>query len=218
MKDYFVKHFSSETTEKDPIELEEAPEFVSKLQLITVDTIKKGPPDIGEIQSVIKKLKNGKATNDLPTEMLKYAITSEALMLEMENLFTTIWQSHRIPTSWGHSKLVALWKGASKGSIKDPKAYRGLQVGSSLCKILMIIIIDRLRLWYDEQLLEQQQGFRAGRGTADGTYVTKRLQQITDKMRKPLFVLFVDLSAAFDHVERQWLFPDRGRYNSFPTN
>ena len=32
------------------------------------------------------------------------------------------------------------------------------------------------------------------------------MQQIARKMNKPIFTLFVDLSAAFDHVERRWMF------------
>ena len=41
---------------------------------------------------------------------------------------------------------------------KDPKAYRGLQVGGTLCKILIIIIINRMSCWYEQQLTDQQQG------------------------------------------------------------
>ena len=74
--------------------------------------------------------------------------------------------------------------GAAKGSAKDPSTYRGLQIGSSLCKIMVIIILNRLKEWYDNQLLDQQQGFRRGRGTADGIYVTKRIQQISEKNAK----------------------------------
>ena len=59
---------------------------------------------------------------------------------------------------------------------------------------------------YDSQLLDQQQGFRTGRGTTDGIFIAKRVQQITDKMKKPVFLLFVDLTVAFDHDEREWLF------------
>ena len=69
-----------------------------------------------------------------------------------------------------------------------------------------MLIINRLKLWYDEQLLDQQQGFRSGRGTTDGIFILKSIQQITDKMKKPTYLLFVDLTAAFDHVERDWLF------------
>jgi hypothetical protein len=111
-----------------------------------------------------------------------------------------------IPSSWSHSKLVTLWKGPSKGKIDDPKTYRGLQIGSTLCKILIMIIIGRIKTWYESQLLEQQQGFCAKHGTSDGIFIVKSIQQITSKMKKPTFALFVDLSAAFDHVERSWMF------------
>ena len=68
----------------------------------------------------------------------------------------------------------------------------------------MMLIINRLK-WYDKQLLDQQQGFRCERGTTDGIFITKSIQQITNKMKKPTYLLFVDLTAAFDHVERSWL-------------
>ena len=53
---------------------------------------------------------------------------------------------------------------------------------------------------------DQQQGFRTGRGTTDGLYHLKRMHQVTASMKKQTPVLFVDLTAAFDHVHRQWLF------------
>ena len=111
-----------------------------------------------------------------------------------------------IPNDWGHSKLVALWKGPSKGKSNDPSSYRGLQIGSTFCKIMVMIIINRWRSWYEEQLMDQQQGFRRARGTTDGIFIVKRVQQITEKMKKPVYALFVDLSAAFDHVRRKWMF------------
>ena len=108
-----------------------------------------------------------------------------------------------IPKDWVH--LVTLWKGAEKGKADDPKTYRATQIGSSLCKILVIIIINRLREWYENQLVDQQQGLRSVRGTTDGIFVAKRVQQITDKMKMPTPILFVDVTAAFDHEERNWL-------------
>ena len=164
------------------------------------------PPDKNEVLSTIKSMKNGKAANDVPIEYIKCATECAEFMDEMVNLYKTVWQTNTIPRNWGHSKLVTIWKGASKGSIKDPKAYRGLQIGSSLCKIMIVIIINRLKQWYENHLLDQQQGFRSSRGTTDGIYIAKKIHQITDKMKKPTFLLFVDLSAAFDHINRKWLF------------
>ena len=34
----------------------------------------------------------------------------------------------------------------------------------------------------------------------------KRVQQITDRKKQPLYLLFVDLTAAYDHIPRSWLF------------
>ena len=81
---------------------------------------------------------------------------------------------------------------------------------------MVIIILNILKDWYDEQLLDQQQGLRRERGTADDKLVTKRIQQISDKIQKPVFLLFVDMSAAFDHNERKWLF--QSIYQRFPLD
>ena len=78
--------------------------------------------------------------------------------------------------------------------------YRGLLIGSTFCKILVVIIFKQLSQWYESQLLEQQNGFRSGRGTTDGIYL-KRVQQISKSRNKQVFVLFVDLTSAFDHVD-----------------
>jgi hypothetical protein len=96
--------------------------------------------------------------------------------------------------------------GAAKGSIENPEAYRALQIGSSLCKILVITIINRIKIWYDKQLLDQQLGFRSGRGTTDGLYRIKRVQQIGRRRRNQVFAIFVDLTAAFIDLNSHFRF------------
>ena len=58
----------------------------------------------------------------------------------------------------------------------------------------------------EKQLQDQQQGFRRGRGTADGIFILKQIQQIRHQLNKQTYTLFVDLTAAFDHVDRGWMF------------
>ena len=79
-------------------------------------------PTKDEIRSTLLNLKNGKVSNDLPAETFKYAATSDRLLTEIENLLSDIWNTNTntVSTSRGHSKLIALWKGASKGSATDP--------------------------------------------------------------------------------------------------
>ena len=47
---------------------------------------------------------------------------------------------------------------------------------------------------------------RAFAAVAAPQRVVKRLQQISHSTKKPIYSLFVDLSAAFDHINRDWLF------------
>ena len=70
----------------------------------------------------------------------------------------------------------------------------------------MNIILSRLQPWYEAQLTDEQNGFRTNRGTTDAIYTVKRVQQITNRKKQPLYLLFVDLTAAFDHVPRHWMF------------
>jgi hypothetical protein len=187
---------------EDPVDFTQAPD----LQEVLTNEIKTGPPDREEIVATIKKLKNGKAANDIPADYIKCALSCDSMLTEMVKMYEKVWETNEIPTKWGHSKLISLWKGASKGSIEDPEAYRALQIGSSFCKIMVVIILNRLNTWYDQQLLDQQQGFRSGRGIVDAIYRIKRVHQITNRMKVPVHTLFIDLSAAFDHVDRKLLF------------
>ena len=75
-----------------------------------------------------------------------------------------------------------------------------------MCKLLVTLILSRISKWYNSQLADKQQGFRAGRGTTDGIFVVKRIQQICQASNRKVYALFVDLSDAFDHVNRNWMF------------
>ena len=132
----------------------------------------------------------------------QYAIDSDEVIEEMYKLYCLVWLTKQIPTKWRHYKLVTIWKGASKGKIDDPAAYRGIQ----FCNALVVMILERTRTWCEEQLLDNQQGLRSSRGTSDAIYIVKRIQKIGHLSKKPVCLLFVDLSAAFYHVNRKWLF------------
>ena len=205
LKKHFQKHFNKDAISEEPPEITNA-EFIRILQQIPKDTVNTEAPETTEILSSIKELKLGKSATDIPTDYIKVASENMQFVEEMARLYQTIWKTCQIPKAWGHSKLVAIWKGASKGRSEDPNAYRALQIGSSLCKLLIVIIVKRLKVWYELQLLEQQQGFRSGRGTTDGIYIIKRIHQISDQMKRPVYTLFIDLTAAFDHVPRKWMF------------
>ena len=203
---HFKAHFNPTDQSKTstPEELDQnLPNFVKELQNISRSvSINDQPPKIDEIQKRLSELKMNKASNDIDPDLLKRF--EHPVMLDVIHRMTTnLWGKMDIPDAWGNSHLKTLWKG--KGSKKDPKKHRGLSIGSTVCKLIINIILGRLRPWY-ETLTDEQNGFRKDRGTTDGIYTIKRVQRITDKKKQPLFLLFVDLTAAFDHISRKWLF------------
>ena len=112
--------------------------------------MKSGPPDMQELLAVIRKLKNGKSSNDTPIAFIKHALNSNKFAYELLKLYQSVWTTKVIPKEWDHSKLVTIWKGPGKGKQDDPSTYRGLQVGSSFCKIMVSVIIGRINEWYDK--------------------------------------------------------------------
>ena len=54
-------------------------------------------------------------------------------------------------------------------------------------------------------LPEQQSGFRPNRSTTDMMFVIHRLQELARKNRIPLYVCFIDLTKAYDSVDRTLL-------------
>lgn len=206
LKEFFTEHFALKTQSEIPKELKFPPRFQQQIVSDTSNQLNFDPPGRDEIAKILKKLKAGKAASDIPPSFIKCAADSNEVMSEIVKLYRLVWETKEVPEKWGMSKLVAIWKGTSKGKATDPKAYRALQIGSTLCKILVLIILERLRKWYDDNLLDQQQGFRPNRGTTDGIFLVKRLQQIANKTTQPIYAIFVDLTAAFDHVNRDWLF------------
>ena len=205
LKEFFREHFNKNLDFEIPMEVENA-QFINVLKEIPNSLIDSSPPEAEEVLKTIKSLKQGKSAVDVPTEYIKVAIENKKFLNEIVQLYQTVWKTKSIPKQWGHSKLVAIWKGAAKGSVTDEKAYRGLQIGSSLCKILIVIIIKRIQKWYELQLTDEQQGFRRGRGTTDGIYIAKRIQQLSYQKKNPIYALFIDLTAAFDHIPRRVMF------------
>ena len=161
LKENLNAHFKIRSEFVDSVELKDATSFIRQLQDINNTEINTTPPDKEELRPSVKPLRNGKPANDLPFAYVKHATQCKEFTHEVMKLFETIWRTNKI-----HSKLVALWKGPSKGKQIYTKSYQGLQIGSSLNKMLLFLIISRLKNWYEKQIMEQQKGFRCGRGTA----------------------------------------------------
>ena len=204
ISNHFQQHFSPDhSLLPTPQELIDTPDFIKVLQNTSIH-INEEPPSRTEIIDAINQLNNGKSTLDIEAEIIKLGNAIPELISTLEGYFKQIWTKKEIPDKWKITRITPIWK--KKGSATDPSKYRGISIESTLSKVGINIILKRLSCFYDDQLLRTQFGFRRGVGCNDGIYMVKQVQEVAIKSQRKLYICFVDLTAAFDHVNRKFLF------------
>ena len=117
-------------------------------------------------------------------------------------LLNVCMQEGRIPKEWRMDLIVVpIWK--RKGDVHDPGKYRGITLLSQVLKLLEMVLDARIRRRVEGGFGEEQQGFRKGRGTADGMYVLRQMVEHRLEVQGSMALGFVDLEKAFDTVPRE---------------
>ena len=114
-------------------------------------------------------------------------------------LISQVWTSIA-PKTWKTSRLQPVYK--NKGSQTDPAMHRALMVNSTISKVLVTCLLDRLRYFYENIILHSQFGFRVDKSTTDAIYVAR---QLILKVPGQIYGCFIDLTAAYDHIDREIL-------------
>ena len=200
LKAHFEQHFA----ERDPPlplppELAEPENFPYLLDEQV--EINQEAPNEEETREVLRTFKNNKSggTDQLKTEGLKYN-SSQRLVDAIVLLLTLIWTLIVIPTMWLHASINCLYK---KGPMDEAKNYRGISIGANMSRILAKLITNRFKHAYETNISEAQFGFRQNRSTADGMFIVKT---VVEKYGGMLVATYIDLTAAYDHVPRDFLF------------
>ena len=76
-----------------------------------------------------------------------------------KEMLADIWQNIVIHGYWRNLIITAAHK---KGSKTNPQSYKEGGIGSTMLKLCMTIIIERIRPWYHQQLQESQYVFDNG--------------------------------------------------------
>ena len=105
-----------------------------------------------------------------------------------------------VPQAWKDASIVPIYK---KGDRTDCGNYRGISLLSTACKIFARILLNRLSTHITpEVVLETQYGFRGNRSTVNMIFCLRQLQEKCIGQDRPLYMVFVDFSKAFDTVGR----------------
>ena len=115
-----------------------------------------------------------------------------------------IWVGADIPSSWRDALLVTIYK--NKGDRAVCSNSRGIALLGTAGKALARILLRRLVASVSESLMpETQCGFRSGRSTVDMIFAARQLMEKIREQHRDVYIAFVDLSKAFDSVDRELL-------------
>ena len=133
----------------------------------------------------------------ITAEILKNG--GEKMIDLLEQVIQRVWESE-VPRNWRDAILVSLYK---KGSKLDCSNFRGISLLSIVGKLFSRIILNRLVCTIVNRILpESQCGFRERRSTVDMIFSARQLQEKCKKQNLLLYQCFIDLSKAFDTVNR----------------
>ena len=98
------------------------------------------PPTEVEVRAVLLSLKRHKApgSDNLPAELLR---EGDVVAAELCSLFRMVWEGERIPSSWGDSTIIPVFK---KGQRSDCANYRGISLIPVVSKIFASLLLRRL--------------------------------------------------------------------------
>nr|VZH91290.1 unnamed protein product [Spirometra erinaceieuropaei] len=162
------------------------------------------PPSLQETIRTVQQLSSWKAAgwDAIPAEVYKHG--NPQLMDHLTAFFQEMWCQAEVPQDFKDVTIVHLYK--QKGNRKVCDNHRGISLFKIAWKILPRILLNRLNNHLEQGLLtESQCGFRRHRGTTDMIFVARQLQEKCRKIRTHLYSTFVNLTKAFDTMNREGL-------------
>ena len=156
------------------------------------------------MEKAILSLKDNKAAgpDNIPAEVIKYG--GSALCRRLHNFILDCWSGKCLPQQWKNANFILVYK--QKVDRAECGNSRGISLlsvaGNVLAKIMLTHLLEHV---VDLVLPESQCGFRRGRSTTDMTFVARQLQEKCREQHQDLYLAFVDLTKAFDTVNRDLL-------------
>jgi exonuclease III len=176
-------------------------------------------PSDKEIINSTRKAKKGKAAGEnkiciefwqalLPDKSLEEASELELGCFALyRDVIHKCWRNIECPDDWLVGRLKMLYKGKGDRDVLDN--WRGIMLLDVAAKVVCAIIADRLARHV--AVLEEQNGFRAKRGTIDGLFGLKLVLTKRKEHGLSSWVVYVDLVKAFDSVPREGMYAMLGK-------
>ena len=160
------------------------------------------PFEPAEIDSVLKKLKLGKAAghDGVQAEHIKYG--GSTLRNWILQICNAIIELECIPDSLKTGIITPIYKGGGKDPL-DTNSHRGITLTSVFSKILESLILSRLQCHFMEKDIPHlnQTAYRRGVSCAEAIFSTLEVLSMYAQRSEKVYVCFYDLQKAFDSVQ-----------------
>ena len=133
-------------------------------------------------------------------EQLKYG--APGLLPWLKDLFQTVWNREEIPSDWRKGIITIIPK---KGDVTYCNNNRGITLRSTVSKLFQIVLLKRLSSGLENLLRESQCGFRRNRSCVDQLYSLHCIIHNCIEFNVPLYINFIDFKAAFDSINRDFI-------------
>jgi hypothetical protein len=147
----------------------------------------------------------------IPAEAYKYGGHDvKVFLLQIAN---QVLDQGEVPQDWKNAIIIPLHK---SGDRKVASNYRGISLTSHAGKIVERMILHRLGPHFMAQtdcIPDTQFGFMKDKGVVDALGISRQLATLTvDRARGKLFRCYIDLTKAYDRVNRQLMWELLRRY------
>jgi hypothetical protein len=172
-------------------------------QALTSEDIPKGPLSYPitdhEVKDALQRLNNNRASgpDEVAGELWKYC--TDIVCAPLADIFNQALEEGQ-PLDLGEGILIPLQKpNKQKGPLTS---IRPIVLLSTIRKALSLIVLSRISERVNTYLAPSQSGFMSGRSTADIVWCDRWLAAMTQRFKWSCELLGIDMSRAFDTINR----------------
>jgi len=157
---------------------------------------------IKELNKALKHAKNRKhyGLHNLPMELRKFG--GKELKIHLLGLFNNIIDKNQLPQEWETGMVINVHKKGTKSKCEN---YRGITLLPTAYKLFANIMKDRLNEHWENELEEEEFGFRKGSSCTDAIFTVLQTIEKRKEHNLPLFLLFIDYEKEYYNVNRDKL-------------
>ena len=160
-------------------------------------------PQLELVGAAVDRLADGKATgpDGIPAELLKAG--GSPLLRRLHTVIRAAVRDVDIPHPWKGGRLAIAWK--SKGAADLCDNHRGLLMSDHSSKVRTALLKDHIDGAYSRALANSQSCCVKHRSTPFVSLTVRLFLDFCRTTRRSAFVLFLDLSKAFDYIIREFV-------------